>query len=150
MCLEKRMYLRKVSKIRVNKMFMLQNGEHCRKGCQGNINSVLLCNWIMTQSLITELHLGFPLLLSDPSFKCVPEIILEGCSLSSKYTVAIHLLPHVAVIMQAAYQMIANIKHYGDILLYAAHLKILCLAIPRFFKSIGPPVGHQPNDEDYL
>lgn len=95
----------------------------------------------MAQSLITQTHLGFPLLLSDPSFSSVPEMILEGCSLSSEGLGPIHLLPHVAVVMQAAHQTITSTKHYGDILLYAAHLKILCLVILRFFKYIGLLVG---------
>lgn len=138
------------SNIRVNKLFRLQNGEHCREGCQGYVNSVLLCKRIMAKSLITQPHPGFPLLFSDPTFNSVPEMTLEGRSLSSEGSVPIHLLPHVAVIIQAAHQMITRIKRYGDILLYVAHLKILCLVIPRFFKSIRPPVGRQPNDQEYL
>lgn len=129
------------SNIGVNKLFRLQNGECCRKDCQGNINSIFLCRWIMAQSLITQPHLGFPLLLSDPSFSSVPEMILEGCSLSSEGLGPNHLLPHGAVVMQAAHQMITSTKHYGYIISYAAHLKILCLVILRFFKSIGPLVG---------
>lgn len=98
------MYLQKVTATSESTNCLgLQNGEHCRKGCQGNINFILLCTCIMAQSLITQPHPGFSLLLSDPSFKSVPETILEGCSLSSEGSVVIHLLPHTAVVMQAAH-----------------------------------------------
>lgn len=112
------------------------------------LNSILLCKWIMAQSLIAPSHPGFPLFLPDPSFNSVSEKTLVGCSRSSEGSVPIHLLPHVVLVMQAVHQMITSAN--GDILLYVAHLKTLCLVTPRFLKSVRPPEGHQPNDQEYL
>lgn len=59
------------SSTRVNKPFRLQNREHCKKGCQGNVNSTLLGKGIMAQPQIPEPYPGFPVLLSDPSLSSV-------------------------------------------------------------------------------
>lgn len=107
------------------------------KGCQGNINSGLLCKGIMVQSLITQPNPRFPLLFSDPSFSSVPEPILGGGGYPLQGSCNIGSPPH-------------NNKHYKNTLSYAAHLKILCLVTSGFSQFLGPPVGHQPNDEESL
>lgn len=82
----------------------------------------------MAQPQIPEPYPGFPVLLSDPSLSGVPETTLWGCSLSSKGSAQTHLLPHVAVMMPADAPPDNKHKEFQSFPLYAAHLKIFCLA----------------------
>lgn len=99
--LEEEMYFQKVTaaaKLTNCLGCRMENTFGDKQGCQGNINSGLLCKGIMVQSLITKPNPGFPLLLSYPSFSGVPKPILGEESAHCR-----------AVVTQAAHHIITSI-----------------------------------------